>query len=447
MALTHAVSTNNYGPAKLIVATSAANGTHTTLASAMADASSGDTIFLRDSVTENVTITPGVNITAWSGGSLNVPSITGTLTMTAAGTSTISGLTLVTNSANVIAVTGSAASILNVINCYLSCTNNTGVSMTTSNAAARIDFFKCKGDLSTTGIAFFSSSSAGKLKFISCDLSNSGSSTTPSTISAGELGIQYSSFSNPITTSSTAGYNSNFNSFTTFGNNTALIIGGSGGSTSNTDNFSSGTAQAITCTSTLTLDRSLISSSNATPVGGAGTITFSQASVSSGNLIAPTTLTPNYFQYGISRSTNQPAFLAYLPSVDANATGDATVYTLGATTALTEVFDQNANFNTNGTFTAPVTGKYFFKAGFLGQDLIATMLPEMVIVTSNRNYTFGANGGAFAGQNAIENVVLADMDAADTTTFTYKVSNGTKVVDVYGDGTTNRSMCCGYLVC
>src|SRR6187549_2813926 len=102
MSFTHALSTNNYGPRKFIVATSAANGTHTTLASAMSAASAGDTIFLRDSVTENVTITPGVNIVGpVNQGTLNVPTITGTLTMTGAGTSTVSNVILTTNSANI----------------------------------------------------------------------------------------------------------------------------------------------------------------------------------------------------------------------------------------------------------------------------------------------------------------------------------------------------------
>ena len=46
MTFTHALSTNNYGPAKFIVDALVANGTHTTIASALTSASSGDTIFL-----------------------------------------------------------------------------------------------------------------------------------------------------------------------------------------------------------------------------------------------------------------------------------------------------------------------------------------------------------------------------------------------------------------
>jgi len=167
MALTHALSTNNYGEAHLLVATSAANGTHTTLAGALADAVSGDTVFLRDSVTENVTIPAGINITAWQGGTLNTPTITGKITMTAAGTSSINGIRLVTNSDFIISVTGSAASILNVNDCYLNCTNNTGINYTTSGLAA-LTFTNCKGDLGTTGIAYFVSPSNGTIDFINC---------------------------------------------------------------------------------------------------------------------------------------------------------------------------------------------------------------------------------------------------------------------------------------
>jgi hypothetical protein len=204
MTFTHALATNNYGAAKFIVATSAANGTHTTLASAMAAASSGDTIFLRDSVTENVTITPGVNITAWDGGTLNTPSITGTLTMTGAGTSNISGLRLVTNSAAAIAVTGSAASILNIDNCFLSFTNNTGISFTSSSASAQITLNYCNGNLGTTGIAIYSSSSAGSLSIGFTNFTNTGGSTTASTNSAGQVGFNYSGIFSPVSVSSAA---------------------------------------------------------------------------------------------------------------------------------------------------------------------------------------------------------------------------------------------------
>jgi pectin methylesterase-like acyl-CoA thioesterase len=67
MTFTHALSTNNYGPAKFIVSSSAANGTHTTIAAALTSASTGDTIFIRPGTyTENLTLKAGVNLTALS---------------------------------------------------------------------------------------------------------------------------------------------------------------------------------------------------------------------------------------------------------------------------------------------------------------------------------------------------------------------------------------------
>ncbi len=280
MALTHALSTNNYGSAHLIVATSAANGTHTTLAGAMADAVSGDTIFLRDSVTENVTITAGVNITAWTGGTLNTPTITGTLTMTGAGTSTISGLRLVTNSAAAIAVTGSAASILNVNNCYLNFTNNTGITFSSSNAAAVLNIVNCKGDLGTTGIGLFTHTSSGTISINYSIFGNSGSSLTASTCSAGVLNLGYSTFTQAITTSSTSAITWDHVTIDVAAFNlTAATLGGSGVHAVRYSRFNSGTASAVSIGSaTPALEFCTIASSNTNAVTGSGTLTYTPLS-------------------------------------------------------------------------------------------------------------------------------------------------------------------------
>lgn len=207
---------NNFnGIAKWIVNTQSGLGTHTTLASAMASASSGDTISLMSSVTENVTLTPGVNIIGPVGGSLNTPSITGTLTMTGAGTTNISDIRLITNSAACIAVTGSAASILNINNCFINCSNNTGITFSTSSSSAQININNCIGNLGTTGISYFTHSSAGSIKINNCYFNNSGPSITASTISAGGLEITNSTLRNAITSSGTTSiiaiFNTNIN--------------------------------------------------------------------------------------------------------------------------------------------------------------------------------------------------------------------------------------------
>ena len=198
---THALSQNNYGSAKFIVATSAANGTHTTMTAAMAAASVGDTIVLRDSITENFTLTPGINIACWSGSALNTPSITGKITMTGAGTSTISGITLITNSDFCVAVTGSAASVLNLNNCFISCSNNTGISFISSSSSAQIIIKYSRGNVATTGISLYSMSSAGLIQVEYSIFGNGGGSTTATTQSAGIVNYKSSEISFPIANS------------------------------------------------------------------------------------------------------------------------------------------------------------------------------------------------------------------------------------------------------
>lgn len=281
MSLTHALSTNNYGPAAIIVATSPANGTHTTLASAMSYASAGQTIFLRDSVTENVTITPGVNISAWSGGSLNVPSITGTLTMTGAGTSTLSGLRLVTNSAALISVTGSAASILNIRNCYLNCSNNTGIVFSSSSSSAEININNCNGDIGTTGITLFSHSSAGSLHFFGCRITNSGGSSTASTGSNGGLRMRYTSIFNTITTSSTCLFLSEFCEHNTSAINTVVLThGGDNASAMRHCYTETGSASAVSISSQIFIQACVLNSANTNIVTGAGTLIYTPVHLS-----------------------------------------------------------------------------------------------------------------------------------------------------------------------
>lgn len=144
----------------------------------------------------------------------------------------------------------------------------------------------------------------------------------------------------------------------------------------------------------------------------------------------------------------QPAFFAYLPTSDNNATGDATTYTLGAVTALTEVFDQNSDFNTNGTFTAPVTGRYFFQTQISLTGATALTSVFCTLVASNRTPRYDL---PFTGPAAIacrgDWSIFFDMDAADTITSTINASDtGGKVDDIVGNADP-RSWFCGYLVC
>jgi len=106
----------------------------------------------------------------------------------------------------------------------------------------------------------------------------------------------------------------------------------------------------------------------------------------------------------------QPAFLAI-------GSGTAQVPSVHSFTVMdfnTEVYDQGADFASNTTFTAPVTGKYLLVAT-LNLTTVAGDYFEVDINTSNRRYVASedveVNGNGYkAGRNS----VIADMDQGDT---------------------------------
>jgi hypothetical protein len=137
----------------------------------------------------------------------------------------------------------------------------------------------------------------------------------------------------------------------------------------------------------------------------------------------------------------QPAFLAYLPTDDLNCTGNYTTVQIGSITALTEVYDQNADFNVNGIFTAPVTGRYNLSGN------CQTMTPVgggvntgYFIYTSNRIY-YGSllpsrnTCVGFLGPNfyiTSNCTTLADMEAGDTAHTDIAGNGGAKTDDIIG---------------
>lgn len=169
--------------------------------------------------------------------------------------------------------------------------------------------------------------------------------------------------------------------------------------------------------------------------------------------------TNNAFRMSASGELNQPlqpAFNAYLASSDNNVTGNGTIWYLGSTTALTERFDQTSDFNTNGTFTAPVTGKYHLMGQIYWkvETLSGCDQSTIALVTSNLTY-FGTNYPSrervtgFYGPNfdlGPSTQVLADMDAADTARIYVQVTGGPNTADVRG-GANPQSYMMGYLAC
>jgi hypothetical protein len=261
------------------------NGTHTTIASALTSATSGDTIFLLPGTyTENLTLKAGVNITAYTCDGNNQETLTGPyanvtiigkMTASYSGTANITGIMLQTNS-DFIVVLSSANSLLNFADCYFNATNNTAISFT---ANGKMDLQRCNGDLGTTGIAYFSMNSGG-LNIRYGFFTNSGNSTTASTNSGGgATTMLYTQFRNPITTSNGCGLVLTYTIINGIGNTTALTIGGTGSNGVIFSDIESGTASAISISTNasggLNIYNSTISSTNTNAITGAGTITYS----------------------------------------------------------------------------------------------------------------------------------------------------------------------------
>ena len=86
---------------------------------------------------------------------------------------------------------------------------------------------------------------------------------------------------------------------------------------------------------------------------------------------------------------------------------------------ITEVYDVNGDMGTNGSFTAPVTGKYLFTCSVFDINATDATAYDMILTTSNRNYRWGEyeqfkNGYTGMTNFKTEGHIIVDMDANDT---------------------------------
>ena len=134
----------------------------------------------------------------------------------------------------------------------------------------------------------------------------------------------------------------------------------------------------------------------------------------------------------------QPSFAAYLTSNATSVIGGGTVYNI--TGAFTERFDIGSNFNAaNGTFTAPVTGKYLLYTWIhVGGIDTAHSYYQAYFTTSNFTYRFdhGDFDGGFSGTHFAKGSVVADMDTSDTAYLTYTLTGSSAGTANINGGTT-----------
>lgn len=451
-------SDNRYGTAQLIVAPTIAEGAnYTTIASALTAASSGQTIFIRPGTyTEDLTLKAGVNLTAYSCDPFT-PNVTiiGKGTFTTAGTVTISNIKLQTNADFFLAVTGSAASNIFIVNCYLNCSNNTGISYTSSSSTSKVTIKDCYGELGTTGIAFIVATGAGAASggiegvlITNTYISAISGSSTPNSSSVCQVRMINSKFFNPWSVTGTGSIDVQHSSIECENQNaTCVTTAGTGTSNIINSYLISGTASAISvgAGTTMQLYDTIIGSANTNAVTGAGLLTYSNITFNrASSVINTTTQTPGYVNLAKYKASGQPCFMAYSSSTQTDVTGDGSSVTI---VFGTERFDLDNNFDGTSTFTAPVTGKYLFNVSLLLQDLVVANTITVQLITTAETYVFGNFSGVpAAGNFAINFSVIADMTATDTATVQLNVGGGAKVTDVYGLAGDPRTWFCGHLV-
>lgn len=284
-------------------------GTYSTIAAALTDATSGTTIFIRPGTyTEDLTLKAGVNIQAFPASGINESTIIlGNATASFAGMCTISGIELKTNSNPFLTVSGSSATVVNLLYCYLNCNNNTGISFTSSSASARLNIFGgfiFHGSATST---LFSASSAGRMTIdgVNGGLVGSSGVTTASSSSATYIDANNTKFNCPFSTSSTGILDFTFCEVSCNNQNaTCITTSGTTGNSFENCNFSSGTATAISigASTTCTVLSSLVKSTNANAIGGSGTLIQSAIDFgdSSSTIQSTLTVTQRYstcFQY------------------------------------------------------------------------------------------------------------------------------------------------------
>lgn len=271
------VGDNNFGVADFIVDGGGLSrgATHTTIAAALASASSGDSIFIRPGTyTENLTMKAGVNMTGFQCDSGGQVTIVGKLSCSYSGSVTLTGLSLHTNGAFAIELTGANATLLTLDSCSIYADDATAISSTGSGGAS-VAITNCAMFTSTTGVAYFAFTN-GTLYIRETISSNAGASTTANTFSGTQLTLRTSYLGLPLTTSGTSNlvlFDTEFESGAT---NSTSLTHGSTGSICRADycNFRSGTATPISIGAGATLTTNNISAhhTNATAVTGAGTI-------------------------------------------------------------------------------------------------------------------------------------------------------------------------------
>jgi len=269
-------------------------GTYSTIQTAITDAPSGTTIFIRPGTyTEDLTLKAGISLQGFDASQTGKATvIVGNMTASYVGTANISGLTLRTNGTAFLTVSGANATILNIYDSYLDMTNATGIVNSGSGSPAIVNIRNCNGNLGTTGISLFTMTNNAALQMDFCEIGNSGGSTTASTSSSpNSITLNSSQLNFPISVTSTGSVTAYYTQLSNSA--TALTTAGTGVSSLNNCYLSGLTASAVSigAGTTVALNNTTINSSNTNAIAGSGTLVRTQLAFDGTSSTIESTLT------------------------------------------------------------------------------------------------------------------------------------------------------------
>ena len=345
-------------------------------------------------------------------------------------------------------MTGSAASMVILEDCYLNCTNNTALHLTSTSSSSGISCYYCTGDLTTTGIALFVNGGSGSIRFIHSLFGNSGASSTQNTCtSTGGFFPNFSGWANGVALSGGGDMTGDFLDMSMGTAQQAITL--TGNSTSNVQHCTiasgSSTAISIAAGSSQQLHDVLISSSNGSPISGSGSLVYTdvvfnsvfgigsstvlspfpstaswkfieaRSASSSANIVFSRGMTVQHLNYVLDIAGFVPATNAVNFNLEFSSNGGSSWLNSGFSIK-TSIITAGGNGETNSTALVPLvqsgnTMQNTAGEGWSGQILIQTMnngLTSRVTgrgsyYTSNAHYPvlIGGRGPAATAINAL----------------------------------------------